>query len=364
MFYMAGTPALSADRVCEIDPSTDPRWDKWVEAHPLGWLYHTSHWKEILEHSFSHIKACYLALEDRKTGRLKAGLPLCSVDSWLFGNRLVALPFASLFDPLVASKVEFQTLLNAAIERKFTPHYNYLEIRGRHGEILETDCRLRLTRDHLLHQIPLDRPPQELRRAFHRTCVRQRIARAQKCGIAVRAGTDCRDLTEFYRLYTMTRRHLCLPPQPFRFIRNLWHRLHPLGHAELLLATHRGRDVGGVLLLKYRDRVSVEYAVHDQRFLCYSPIHLLFWQAIRQAWNDGYRVLDFGRTAVANPSLATFKKRWGACEIPMTTACLGAAGLRTVGECCRRLPTIGTIQDRLPGRLYQLLGRFCYKHLG
>ncbi len=364
MFYMPYDETASTLRVSRIDPSTDRRWDELVAAHPMGWLYHTSHWKEILEQSFPHINACYYALEDDSGGRLQAGLPLCAVRSWLLGDRLVALPFASLFDPLVKTAGEFQVLLKGVFDRQYSPRYNYMEIRALHTAELIKDPRFRFCRAYLHHHITLDKSPQKLQKCFHRSCVRQRIRRAEKSGLGVRRGGDEGDLRSFYELYVRTRRRLHLPPQPYRFIYTIWSRLKPHGHVDLLLAERNGHDVGAVLLLKYKNRVSIEYAAYDQDAVRHSPVHLLFWNAICDAHEQGYEILDFGQTSVDNSSLATFKKRWGAQETPITTAYFHDDGVRTIPECCHYFNKAEPLCQKLPDWMYRLIGRFCYRHMG
>ena len=81
-----------------IDPVSDHRWDKFVESHPYGWLCHLSGWKKVLEKSFSHMRGYYPVLLNGS--EIKAAMPIFQVKSWLTGQRLVSIPFASLCDPL------------------------------------------------------------------------------------------------------------------------------------------------------------------------------------------------------------------------------------------------------------------------
>ena len=118
-------------------------------------------------------------------------------------------------------------------------------------------------------------------------------------------------LSDFYSLYVGTRKHLGLPPQPYGFIRSLWKTFAPSGAVEILAAELDGRQVAGILLLKYRERVSVEYSVHDERYRDLSPVHFLFWEAMKMSRAGGYRIFDLGRTAASNKSLMDFKRRWG-----------------------------------------------------
>jgi len=68
-----------------IDPITDPRWDKFVESHPFGWVCHLSGWKQVLEKSFKHIQGYCFVLVD-ENDNIKAGLPVYELKSCLAGK--------------------------------------------------------------------------------------------------------------------------------------------------------------------------------------------------------------------------------------------------------------------------------------
>ena len=349
----------------EVDPSRDERWETFVESHPFGWICHTAAWKEILETSFKHVRARYLALTREKTGEIKAALAICHVRSWMTGNRLVSLPFATLCDPLVSSADEFKILLDAAIALREQLGSKYLEIRALHSRELLTDGRMSLHRNYKHHYLTLDREPRQLMKRFHRTCVRQRIRRAQNSQLKVEEGKNETDLREFYCLYLKTRQRLLLPPQPYRFIRTLWQKLHHRDSVTLLLARHNGQSIGGMMLLMFKDRVSAEYAVVDEDFLHLSPNHLLFWTAIKKAQTEGFGVFDFGRTATDNRGLMDFKRRWGTQVVDLIQAFSPVnAAQQLPGYAGLSQKVLATLCTRTPVSAYRALGNFCYRHLG
>ncbi len=77
--------------------------------------------------------------------------------------------------------------------------------------------------------------------------------------------------------------------------------------ADFLMAEKDGRAVAGLMVFKFKDRVSAEISVSDTDYQHSSPNHLLFWEAR----TEGYSIFDFGRTAPGNSSLMNFKSRWG-----------------------------------------------------
>jgi CelD/BcsL family acetyltransferase involved in cellulose biosynthesis len=361
---MMTTKAL-ADYVSEIDPSQDLRWDAFVENHPFGWICHTSAWKEILERSFDHMRAAYLVLTNRDTGELMAALPLCHVRSWLTGDRLVSLPFATLCDPLVDSVDQFRMLFNAALGLKDKYHCKYLELRTFQSGDFVSDSMVSLQRNYKHHYLILDEEPRRLMKRFHRSCVRQRINRAEKSDIQVTHANSEKDLKAFYRLYLKTRRRLLLPPQPYRFIRTIWQKLYPLGFLSLLLAIHKDQPIGAIMLLKFKHRVSAEYAAFDENLLNMSPNHLLFWMAIKEAQEEGYHVFDFGRTSPDNRGLMDFKRRWGTEVVDLIHAFSPTGAAQQLsGHTGFSHKLVARFCKWAPSAPYRALGNFCYRHMG
>src|SRR5687768_17581734 len=77
------------------------RWDRFVLDHSQGLIYHSTLWKNALENAFPHVKGHFLAETEPETGKIKSGIALYTVSSWLLGPRLISIPFATLGEPLV-----------------------------------------------------------------------------------------------------------------------------------------------------------------------------------------------------------------------------------------------------------------------
>ena len=351
-------------RIAEIDPLADRRWDQFVENHPFGWICHHSGWKKVLERSFRHIEAHYFVL--LHNGKIRAGLPVFEVRSWLTGNRLVSIPFATISDPLISSVDDLEPLLSAVTELALERNIDKIEIRTLNSSPFFSKTDLGVAGSYKHHYLPLDRPAEELMNTFHRTCVRQRIARSIKSGLEVVEGKTESDLRDFYRLHVLSRKRLALPPQPYIFMESLFNIFYPQGRATLLLGKKDGKAIAALLLLKFNGRVSAEFAVYDETYLNVSPIHRLFWEAIKSSSEEGYKVFDFGRTSTLNEKLMEFKGRWGtkAADMPLyffpspgsenESNREGGIGYKLMRKACRNAPDFA-----LPH-----IGNFCYRHLG
>lgn len=133
----------------------------------------------------------------------------------------------------------------------------------------------------------------------------------------------------------------------------------------LLLAEQKGQPIAGLMLFKFKDRVSAEFAASDEAFYDMSPNHFLFWEAIKLAYDEGYKIFDFGRTAPSNETLMDFKSRWGTemMELPHyyypKKVCQefdrkeGSISYRFIKKIC----------ENTPANALQYFGRLCYRHL-
>lgn len=351
------------NRVAVIDPLRDARWDPFVESHPFGWICHLSSWKRVLEESFPHMKGHYLALINEKENTIKAALPVFEVRSWLTGNRLVSIPFATLCDPLIKTPYEMKRLLESAIGLSKEKKIAYIEIKGYLSRgLIQNNC---LSRSDFFinHYLLLEKKPEELQKTFHLS-VRRRIKRALESKLVIISGCTESHLHQFYRLYIHTRKRLALPPQPFRFFKNLWDIFSPSQHMLLLLAELKGKIIGGMIVLKFKEKVVVEYLASDIAFRNISPDHFLYWEAIKMAHKEGYRIFNFGRTSLLNTGLITFKERWGTARLWLPQFYYPCSQGKTKDEQSLRYKIVQRVCSKAPAFALPSIGKFCYRHLG
>ena len=127
-----------------------------------------------------------------------------------------------------------------------------------------------------------------------------------------------------------------------------------------------GNAISSIILFKFKDRVSAEFAASDEKFRDMSPNHYLFWEAIKLAYAEEYKIFDFGRTSPLNKSLMDFKMRWGTevVDLPQffypKEACLQISKMEESG----RYKLAKYLTAKAPDFTQQLIGKFFYCHLG
>lgn len=352
-------------RVEHVNPFQDDRWDDLVTQHPNGWLCHLSGWKRLLESSFPHMRGYYFALRNSSADIL-AGLPIFLVKSHFLGNRLVSIPFATISDPLIANRQELELLFNALIRTFQDQKYSHLEIRTHLANLQSSQEQFCEQRFYKQHFLDLSIGPEHLKKTFDRSCVRQKIERAHRRQLKLKLAETENDLRIFYRLYFGTRKRLALPAQPYRFFKNLWTLFAPRDQIQVLLAVKSGQVIAGLLLFKFKNRVSAEFAATSAEFKDDCPNHFLFWEAIQLAYQSGYDIFDFGRTSPKNTGLMNFKKRWGTQVIDLPQYFYpNTNGNKSENfENSVSYQLIRKISNKMPNFIFKQFGNFCYRHLG
>ena len=186
----------------------------------------------------------------------------------------------------------------------------------------------------------------------------ERSARDSRSGGATRASSICS--TAFYDLHLRTRRRQGVPIQPRRFFRLIAERTLARGGGWVDVVEGAGRPLAAALFLAGNGTVIYKFGASDEAAWSLRPNHLLFWNAIRAACEDGYQTFDFGRTDAGHDSLAAFKRSWGAREEALTYSVVGgaAAGDRGHGTAAR---VLGTVIRHAPPFVCRAAGELLYR---
>ncbi len=349
-----------------LSPDEQGEWDAFVTQHPLGLVYHLSSWKRILETAFAHIRGNFLVLRNSE-GKIQAGLPVYTVRSWLLGNRTVSVPFATMCDPLISTREEFDLLWPAIEDASRKLGSKRIEIRTRR---LSTDCMpalLTAGARYKHHYLSVGESNDTLFRSFHESCVRRRVRKATRTGVVVEERQDEDSLRSFHAALVSTRRRLSLPPMPFAFFQAMYRCLSP-DRAALYVALHEGELAGGILALKFKDMWTAEYA-GDADNAPPGTNQLLYWETIQRAKISGAGYFSFGRTSLDNRSLLDYKRRWATVEEDLIDFVSPPGAKSTEDESHKSgsltlRETAKRVLRYAPAAMQKSFGDFCYRHLG
>jgi FemAB-related protein (PEP-CTERM system-associated) len=280
------------------------RWDAFVLACPDATFFHRSAWQDIMATVFRH-NTYFLYAE--LNGKVEGVLPLAHVNSLLFGNSLVSLPFA-VYGGVAASSAEAAQLLEgeaqALATRLKVAHLEMRNIEQRHADWPTQDLYVTFRKAIL----PEDEANMLAIPRKQRAMVRKGI----KNGLTSDIDTN---VDNFFALYADNVHRHGTPALPKAYFRALQERFG--ADCEVMtVCGPDGRALSSVLSFFFRDEVLPYYAGDDTAARNLAANDFKYWELLRRACARGLKVFDYGRSKQGTGSYA-FKKNWGFEPTPL-----------------------------------------------
>ena len=274
------------------------RWESFVASVPAANFFHRADWQGILREVFRH-RTYYLYAE--RDGVIEGILPLAHVNSRLFGNSLVSLPFA-VYGGLVATSTEAAAALEAEAEKIArslgVDHLEYRNVDARHADWPKQDLyvtfRKEILPDEEANMLAIPRK--------QRAMVRKSIKNGLRSEIDV-------DASRFFALYADNVRRHGTPALPRCYFDSLL-RVFGKDCEVMTVVDAAGTPVSSVLSFYFRDEVLPYYAGDAVRARELAANDFKYWELMRRACARGLKVFDYGRSKVGSGSFS-FKKNWG-----------------------------------------------------
>ena len=295
---------LTVERLLPDDIGNAERWDAFVMACPQASFFHRSAWQSIIGSVFRHDTYFLYA---RHGDTIEGVLPLAHVNSRLFGNALVGLPFA-VYGGVAASSSEAAQALEqeaqAIAQRLKVEHLELRNVDRRHA----------------------DWPTQDLYVTFRKEIFAQEdanmLAIPRKQRAMVRKGiknglvsTVDDDVDAFFALYADNVHRHGTPAMPKRYFRAL-REAFGADCDVLTVRSPDGRALSSVLSFYFRDEVLPYYAGDDASARDLAANDFKYWELMRRSCARGLKVFDYGRSKQGTGSFA-FKKNWGFEPTPL-----------------------------------------------
>ena len=274
------------------------RWDAFVADCAGASFFHRAGWQTIVKDVFGH-DAYFLYAE--RNGAIEGVLPLAHVNSLLFGNALVSLPFA-VYGGVAASNAAAADTLEAesqTIARRLgVDHLELRNLQPRHPEWPTQDLYVTFRKE---LEPEVDANMQAIPRK-QRAMVRKGI----KHGLRSEIDTT---VDRFFALYADNVHRHGTPAMPKRYFQKL---LQVFGKdcEVLTVVDESGRPLSSVLSFYYRDEVLPYYAGDDLSARELAANDFKYWELMRRACERGVKVFDYGRSKQGTGSYS-FKKNWG-----------------------------------------------------
>ncbi len=273
----------------------------YVDQHPGASIWHRPVISNFIESTYGH-RTRYLCALDRN-GRMVGVLPVVRLQSRLFGNFLVSMPYFNYGGVLADNKEVASILIAAADLWRKTLDSGHLELRSGRDYGLDLPQKT----DKVTFWLPLPDNSDELWASFQPK-LRSQIRRGQRelAGFTI-GGPELLD--EFYRVFSENMRDLGTPVYGRIFFQNLLSSLK--GHVWLVIARIDEQAAGCAFLTSYRGRMEVPWASTLRRYNHASINMIMYWRMLEFAIQQGCEVFDFGRCS-RDAGTYRFKQQWGA----------------------------------------------------
>ncbi len=273
------------------------KWDGFVELAPDATFFHKAGWKRVIERSFGH-KTHYLYAE--RSGQIEAILPLSHINSLLFGNTLISTAFC-VYGGLVASNNEAAaSLRQAAIDLAERLQVDALELRNRQPSAESWPSK----ELYVTFRKQIDPDPEQNLKAIPRK-QRAMVRKGIKAGLQSETYSGWQRL---FQIYSESVRNLGTPVFPAKYFRIL--REEFADDCDVLMVTHEGRDIAGVMSFYFRDEVLPYYGGSAPAARSLKGNDFMYWELMRRSAESGIRIFDYGRSKIGTGSYS-FKKNWG-----------------------------------------------------
>jgi hypothetical protein len=274
---------------------------------------------------------------------------------------MVSVPFADHCEPLFEDDEASEELLDFLRSLIKGNSWKYIEIRPRSSTLLaQVRCQEKGS-SFCFHVIDLDAPVEALFRKLHKSSIQRSIRRAEREALACEEGRSEALLSKFYGLMLKTRRRHKLPPQPISWFRNL---IACLGNRlSIRVALKNEEPIASILTLSHRGTLVYKYGCSDEHHHNLGPVPFLFWDAIREAKENGLQEFDLGRSDLTNPGLINFKTRLGARASTLEYVRFSAAHSAPPAE-DRGIHMAKRLFACLPDGLLTTAGKLLYRHIG
>lgn len=328
--------------------------EAYLAEHPAASVWHLPAVSRFIKDTCGHRARYFCAFDE--THNLVGVLPLVQLNSRLFGNFLVAMPYFNYGGVLADNREVTLKLISHADQWRREVNASHLELRFCQDNALGLPQKT----DKVVFWLPLPDNVDDLWDSFQPK-LRAQIRRGQREMTEHSIGGP-ELLDEFYRVFAVNMRDLGTPVYGKDFFANLLQALE--GQAWLVVARINGRAVGCAFLTGYKGRMEIPWASTLRRYNHTSINMSMYWKVLEFAVQQGFDVFDFGRCS-QDAGTYRFKQQWGAQPLKLYWDYVLPDGekLPALNPDNPKFRLMIAVWQRLPVMLTNLLGPHIVKRL-
>ena len=287
--------------IAELNNDRNNQWNGFVDRHDSATIYHRTEWRDLITATFGH--KTYFLFSESTLGEINGILPLVRLNSRLFGDYMVSMPYVNYGGVLAADMQIEDSLMEFACTLGRDLGVKHIEFRD--SRCREVPMPVRTDKVVML----LDLPGEEgtLWKALG-SKRRAQIKRPLREGPQILHG-GMELLDDFYRVFAVNMRDLGTPVYAKSFFKAIIEAFPDYHH--LVVIKLGGEPVGAAFLLGYKEMLEIPWASTLQSVNSLGINMLMYWEVLKYAIQQGYKTFDFGRSTIDSGTYR-FKKQWGA----------------------------------------------------
>lgn len=330
--------------VIQVEDGHD--WDNYVGKHLKANPYHFYNWQQAIKDAYRHQAYAMTAAgghsilpsqgHSQSIGDIVGVLPLVHLNSFIFGNKLVSMPFFDHGGVLSDNQSVERKLIQAAVSLGQKLKVQQIELRhldclsclhdegdaDKQGKeqsgIVPFECgvagnartlrprwSLQAHKVRLLMNLPDS--SDALMKSF-KSKLRSQISRPIKEGLLAKIG-GVELLDDFYEVFSVNMRDLGSPVHAKAFPQHVLQRFSDT--AKIVVIYLGTIPVAASIMVGVKDLMINPWASALRQFSKLSANMLLYWAMLAYASDHGYRNFDFGRST-PDEGTYRFKTQWGA----------------------------------------------------
>lgn len=349
--------AASIDNIDKITVSLldneQGAWNNYVSKQPAATIHHRAEWRELLHKTYD-LESFYFFARD-KNKHIVGILPLIRLNSHLFGNLLVSMPYFQRGGAVADHPLIEQKLMQTANDQAARLGIDHIEYRD---DIPREGLPVQFHKVNMVLSLPDSEDA--LWKSFTPK-LRAQIRRPQREKPQVLLGGK-EYLDEFYNVYTRNMRDLGSPAHSRLLVENILDRFPENSSIIVLRLNNKPVSVG--LLLGHGTTMEISLASTIREVNPLSMNMLLYWEVLKLAIRNGYKAFDFGRSS-KEAGTYRFKRQWGAQPKQLYWHYwLGEGGeLPSLNPSNPKYALVISVWKRLPVTLTKWLGPLIIKNL-
>ncbi len=286
-----------------LDPRKYLNWNDKVLCSDGYSFFHTSNWATVLTDSYGFVPFYFSIIENNSFAFL---LPMMVAKNFIISKKVISLPFTDYCQPIMNSKYSFQEILPEIVSIANQQNWKIINLRSLSAlnEVYPTSSV------YYRHFLPLDDNKEEVFRKF-RENYRSKIRKAIRSNVRVTISHSAESVYEYYKLHCKTRQRQGLPPQPYKYFKNVFDHIISKNLGFVISAYVEGRLTAGAIFFYFGERAYYKHGGFDINYASTFSNYLLFWTAIQWLCDNKYKELCFGRSELNHKGLIQFKDGWG-----------------------------------------------------